>query len=314
MITTGSKLRLKRLILEETIRTLIKSSIKGEVINNEPLSRHTSLRVGGPADLFAVPADIADLRSLLAILDDTGTPRLVIGGGNNLLVRDGGFRGVVISLKRLDRLEQIGNDGILAEAGVLNGALVSFARERGMAGIEFLIGIPGILGGALSMNAGAHGEAILDRVESLTTLRNGDIFVTGRDKLDYGYRFLSLYEGEIIVAATFHLTVGSNREIDERIESYLSHRRDTQQVGYPNAGSFFRNLEGIRAWRLIEAAGLKGCRVGGAQVSETHANFLINIGGARAADFIELSRLIKEKVKAFSGDILEEEVRIIGED
>jgi UDP-N-acetylmuramate dehydrogenase len=300
--------------LEETIRTLIKSSIRGEAIDNEPLSRHTSLRLGGPADLFVVPADIADLRALLAVLNQTGTPRLVIGGGNNLLVRDGGFRGVVITLKRLDRLEQIGSDGILAEAGVLNGSLVSFARERGMAGIEFLIGIPGILGGALSMNAGAHGEAILDRVESLTTLRDGEILVTGRDNLDFGYRYLSLKEGEIIVAATFHLTGGSSQVIEERIEGFLSHRRATQQVGFPNAGSFFRNPEGMQAWRLIEAAGLKGLRVGGAQVSETHANFLINVGGARAADFIELSRVIKEKVKAFSGDILEEEVRIVGED
>jgi UDP-N-acetylmuramate dehydrogenase len=300
--------------LEETIRALIKSSIKGEAIENEQLSRHTSLKVGGPADLFVVPADIADLRALVAILDETETHRLVIGGGYNLLVRDGGFRGVVISLKRLDRLEQIGSEGIMAEAGVLNGDLVGFARGRGMAGIEFLVGIPGVLGGALFMNAGAHGEAILDRVESLTTLRDGDIFVIGRDKLDYGYRFLSLKEGEIIVAATFHLTGGSGSEIEERIEGFLCHRRDTQQVGYPNAGSFFRNPEGMRAWRLIEAAGLKGYRVGGAQVSETHANFLINVGGARAADFIELSRVIKEKVKGFSGDTLEEEVRIVGED
>ena len=300
--------------MEETIRALIKSSIKGEAIENEPLSRHTSLKVGGPADLFVVPADIADLRALVAILDETGTHRLVIGGGYNLLVRDGGFRGVVISLKRLDRLEQIGSEGIMAEAGVLNGDLVGFARGRGMAGIEFLVGIPGVLGGALFMNAGAHGEAILDRVESLTTLRDGDIFVIGRDKLDYCYRFLSLKEGEIIVAATFHLTGGCGSEIEERIEGFLCHRRDTQQVGYPNAGSFFRNPEGMRAWRLIEAAGLKGYRVGGAQVSETHANFLINVGGARAADFIELSRVIKEKVKGFSGDTLEEEVRIVGED
>ena len=184
----------------------------------------------------------------------------------------------------------------------------------GLAGIEFLIGIPGILGGALYMNAGAHGESLLDRVESLTTLKDGEITVTGRDKLNYVYRFLSLKEGEIIVAATFHLTGGSRNEIEERIEEFLTHRRDTQQVGFPNAGSFFRNPEGIQAWRLIDTAGLRGYRVGGAQISEAHANFLVNVGGASAADFIELSRLVKEKVKDSSGISLEEEVRIVGED
>jgi UDP-N-acetylmuramate dehydrogenase len=300
--------------LEEDIRSQIAGSIRGELLYNEPLSRHTSLKLGGPADLFAVPADLADLRALMAALAASGTPWMAIGGGYNLLVRDGGFRGAVISLKSLDRLQQIDADHLVAEAGVATGGLALFAAERGLAGLEFLIGIPGTVGGALSMNAGAHEGALLDSVESLETIRGGEVTVLQRGNLDYGYRFLSLQAGEIIISATFRLSPGNIIEIEERIGEYLGHRRKSHRVGYPNAGSFFRNPEGTQAWRLIEDAGLSGCRVGGAQVSEEHANFLVNRGGAKAADFIELARIIKERVKETSGITLEEEVRLAGED
>ena len=170
--------------MEEDIRSLITGALRGEVLYDEPLSRHTSLKVGGPADLFVIPADLADLRALLALLAEKGIPRLVIGGGYNLLVRDGGFRGVVISLKGLDRLEQLDANRIFAEAGVTTGALVRFAEDRELTGLEFLSGIPGTVGGALSMNAGAHGEAILDRVESLSTIRKGEVTVTERAGLE----------------------------------------------------------------------------------------------------------------------------------
>ena len=185
--------------MEENIRSQITGSIRGEVLYDEPLARHTSLKAGGPADLFVVPADLADLRALMAALGENGIPWIVIGGGYNLLVRDGGFRGAAISLKGLARLEQLDADLIVAEAGVTTGTLALFAAERGLAGIEFLIGIPGTVGGALSMNAGAHGAAVLDRVECLETLRGGEVAVTERGKLDYGYRFLSLADGEIIM-------------------------------------------------------------------------------------------------------------------
>jgi UDP-N-acetylmuramate dehydrogenase len=229
-------------------------------------------------------------------------------------VRDGGFRGAVISLKGLDRLQKLDADLVVAEAGVATGALALFAAERGLAGIEFLIGIPGTVGGALTMNVGAHGAALLDNVESLEILRGDEVAVLARGELDYGYRFLSLAAGEIIISATFRLAPGSIIEIEERIGGYLDHRHKSHRVGYPNAGSYFRNPEGKQAWRLILDAGLSGCRVGGAQVSDVHANFLVNRGGAKAADFIELGRIIKERVKEFSGITLEEEVRIAGED
>jgi UDP-N-acetylmuramate dehydrogenase len=300
--------------LEEDIRSQIASSIRGELLYDEPLSRHTSLKVGGPADLFVTPADLADLRALMAELAANGIPWMAIGGGYNLLVRDGGFRGAVISLKGLDRLQQLEADLVVAEAGVATGALALFAAERGLAGIEFLIGIPGSIGGALSMNAGAHGAAVLDSIESLETIRGDEVTVSARGGLDYGYRFLSLAAGEIIISATFRLAPGSIIEIEERIGGYLDHRRKSHRVGYPNAGSFFRNPEGTQAWRLIEDAGLSGYRLGGAQVSEEHVNFLVNRGGAKAADFIELARIIKKQVKESSGITLEEEVRIVGED
>jgi UDP-N-acetylmuramate dehydrogenase len=299
--------------LEENIRSLITRALKGEVLYDEPLSRHTSLKVGGAADLFVLPADLADLRGLLSLLAEKGIPRLVIGGGYNLLVRDGGFRGVVISLRGLARLEQLDANRIFAEAGVTTGALVSFAAEKELAGLEFLSGIPGTVGGALCMNAGVYGEAILDRVESLTTIRGEEITVTERTGLNYGYRRLSLASEEIVIGAMLQAETGSAAEIEGRIEAFLAHRRNAQRVGYPSAGSFFKNPEGKQAWRLIEEAGLTGYRVGGAQVAEAHANFLVNLGGARASDFIELCGVIKDKVSEQSGIMLEEEVRIVGE-
>ena len=288
--------------------------MKGEVLFDEPLARHTSLKVGGPADVFAIPADLDDLQLLLRVIAEAGAPYLVIGGGYNLLVRDGGFRGVAVSLRNLRGQDELLGNRVHAEAGVTNGAFVRFAEERRLTGMEFLIGIPGTLGGALSMNAGAHGEAVLDRLESLVTLRDGELRTMVRDELDFGYRYLSLVPGEIIVGATFLLATGSAAEIEARIEGFLAHRRNAQRVSHPNAGSFFKNPEGMQAWRLIDGAGLRGHRIGGAQVSEVHTNFLVNRGGAMAKDLLKLAALVKDKVKKQSGITLEEEVRIVGED
>lgn len=296
------------------LAALARKRLRGELLADEPLARHTSLRVGGPADIFAAPVDLDDLRELMLLIAETGTAHLVIGGGYNLLVRDGGFRGVAISLRELRCLEELSGNRIGAGAGATNGTLVRFAEERRLAGLEFLIGIPGTVGGALSMNAGAHGEAIIDRLDTLTSLSGGELRTRTREELEYGYRYLRLAPGEIIVAASFRLDAGAPAEIEERIERFLAHRLNAQRVGQPNAGSFFKNPEGEQAWRLIDAAGLRGYRVGGAQVSEVHANFLVNRGGATARDLLELAGVIKERVKATSGIELEEEVRIVGED
>ena len=292
---------------------LVTEKVRGTVLRNEPLAHHTSLRVGGPADWFISPADVEDLRRLLALLADHGIPYLVIGGGYNLLVRDGGFRGAVISLERFDRLHLL-KEGLLdAESGVANRALVDFALKKEITGLEFLVGIPGRLGGALAMNAGAGGQTISDSLSSLVTLKDGIVTSAEKGRLEYGYRYLRLAPGEIIIAASFKLEKGRREGIASRMEELLAHRRTVQQAGYPNAGSFFKNPSAGPAWRLIEAAGLRGCQVGGAQVSEVHANFLVNRGGATAGDFLALADRIRARVREESGIELEEEVRIVGE-
>lgn len=288
--------------------------VRGTVLRDEPMSAHTSLKVGGPADWFITPTDLADLRCLLALLEDHGMRYLVVGGGYNLLVRDGGFRGAVISLESFDRLE-LADDGLLhAGAGLANRVLVEFARDRELSGLEFLVGIPGRLGGALAMNAGAGGGAITDSLENLVTLKAGAVTAAAKGKLNYGYRFLELAPGEIILEASFRLKNGRREEIGKLMEDFLAHRRTVQQVGYPNAGSFFRNPPEGPAWRFIDAAGLRGSRVGGAQVSEVHANFLVNRGGATAGDFLALAARVKQKVREETGVELEEEVKVVGED
>ena len=287
--------------------------LRGEAKKDEPLAAHTTLRVGGPADLFIEPDDLDDLRSAVAILHAEGLRYLVIGGGYNLLVRDGGFRGCAISLRRLDTLRPLAEARLEVGAGVTNGMLCRVAAENCLSGVEFLCGIPGSFGGALAMNAGAHGCETLRRVESLVTLRDGKFLTRKGEELDFGYRYLTLSPGEIAVSACLRLEEAERCEIEERMAGYLALRGGSQRVAFPSAGSFFKNPPGRQAWRLIDQAGLRGVRVGGAQVSEVHANFLVNRGGATATDFLALAALVKVRVQETSDLELEEEVRVIGE-
>lgn len=293
----------------------IRQMCRGDVREHEPLSRHTSLRVGGEADLFVMPADRADVVALMAILVPAGISHLVIGGGYNLLVRDGGFRGVVILLERLQGMQFMAADGcISAEAGTSLAQLVRFAQEHAMGGFELLAGIPGTVGGAVAVNAGAHGIAVMDRVETLTTLQQGRTATRSRGEFQVGYRYLRLEPGEIVLEALFRLTPARPEEIAARIQETIEHRRNAQNVPFPSAGSFFKNPAGRQAWQLIDEAGMRGATVGGAQVAEQHANFLVNRGGATAADFLQLAAMIKEKVRQTAGVELEEEVRIVGDE
>lgn len=292
----------------------VAAELRGQAKLDEPMSQHTSLRVGGPADLFIEPADLIDLQDALARLAAEGIPYLVVGGGYNLLVKDGGIRGCVISLRGLDSVKPLPGSRIEVGAGVTNAMLCKIAAENGLSGIEFLFGIPGTFGGAVAMNAGAHGGETMQRVETLTTLRDGKVVRRKIEELCYGYRFLNLEPGEIVVAATLRMEPEEPRMIEARMASYLAARSNAQRVSYPSAGSFFKNPAGAQAWRLIDQAGLRGMMVGGAQISEVHANFLVNRGGARATDFLALAALIKVRVQESSGVVLEEEVRILGED
>jgi UDP-N-acetylmuramate dehydrogenase len=292
----------------------VRPVFEGTLHEREPLAKHTSLRVGGPADLYAVPRDIADLHALLAVLEEEQVPWLVIGGGYNLLVRDGGFRGAAISLARINSITVRDCGDIRVEAGGRNIDLARLAEAHGLGGLEFLVGIPGTVGGALRMNAGAHGGEIFDHLVSLETIVDNTPRKYDKKTLKYGYRSLQLDPKEIIIAANFQLPAATREAISAAMDVCLLKRRETQQVRFPNAGSFFRNPEGRSAWKLIDEAGLRGMTVGGAQVSEIHANFLVNRGGATAADFLKLAGIVKDRVFAASGIRLEEEVRITGED
>ena len=287
--------------------------LRGEARRDEPMAAHTSLRIGGPVDLFIEPDDLDDLRGALQTLQDEGVDYFAIGGGYNLLVRDGGFRGCAISLLRLDTLRPLPDSRLEVGAGVHNGMLCRVAAENCLSGVEFLCGIPGSFGGALAMNAGAHGYETLQRVESLVTLRGSEVVTRSAAELEFGYRYLKLLPKEIVVSARLRLEEAERRDIEERMSGYLIHRGGAQRVAFPNAGSFFKNPPGQQAWRLIDGAGLRGVQVGGAQVSEVHANFLINRGGATATDFLALAALVKVKVEEMSSIVLEEEVRVIGE-
>ena len=277
------------------------------------MTLHTSLKVGGPADLFAIPEDADDLDSLLKWLGKQNMPWMAIGRGYNLLVRDKGIRGAIISLERFNRITSDGAGLVRAEAGAENLAVVRFAQKAGLGGIGFISGIPGTIGGAIKMNAGAYGEGILERTEFLTLLRGGSVRDFKMEELDYGYRHLKLEDGDIILAAAFRL---DNREpllTEEEIRKDTDLRRSKHNVGYPSAGSFFKNPQGQGAWRLIDAAGMRGVNVGGAKVSKVHSNFLVNTGGASAQDFLDLAELVRNAVFRTSGVTLEEEVRIVGE-
>jgi UDP-N-acetylmuramate dehydrogenase len=288
--------------------------IRGSVLLSEPMSRHTSLKVGGPADIYAVPEDAADLQLLVRQLAVAGLPWLTVGRGYNLLVRDGGIRGAVISLERFNRIETRGDDHIIAEAGAENIDVVRFGQQEGLGGIGFIAGIPGTIGGAVRMNAGAYGEGILDWTQCLTILRRGEIGDYCVRDLDFGYRRLTLEPGDIVLAALLRLEPREPALTEEEIKKDLALRRDKHNVGFPSAGSFFKNPAGQAAWRLIDAAGLRGEKIGGAQVSRVHSNFLVNSGGATAADFLALAERVKAAVWQNSGISLEEEVRVVGED
>ncbi|MDO9309869.1 MAG: UDP-N-acetylmuramate dehydrogenase [Deltaproteobacteria bacterium] len=299
--------------------------IRGRLLYNEPMSLHTSLKVGGPADLYAVPEDSTDLQALLKWLSADDIPWLAIGRGYNLLVRDKGIRGAVISLERFNRIEVVSDRGayppietdgayVRAGAGADNLAVVRFAQERGLGGIGFISGIPGTVGGAIRMNAGAYGKGILEHTQCLTLLREGAVREFCISELDYGYRHLGLEAGDIVLEALFRLQAREAAQTEDEIRNDLELRRSKHNVGLPSAGSFFKNPSGQAAWKLIDAAGMRGTRVGGAMVSEVHSNFLVNAGGASADDFLQLSATVKNAVFRISGVTLQEEVRIVGDE
>jgi UDP-N-acetylmuramate dehydrogenase len=289
-------------------------ALHGLLKRDEPMSRHTSWRVGGPADRFYEPSDIDDLAIFLQTLP-ANEPLHWVGLGSNLLVRDGGVRGTVIMLSgRLNGLTRFSETSIRAEAGVASAKLARFSVSQGLRGAEFLAGVPGTVGGALAMNAGAFGGETWNIVTAVETLdRRGRRRTRLASEYRIGYRSVEGPQDEWFVAGHFTLTPGSSDEGQALIKSLLAKRGATQPTQWPNAGSVFRNPPGDYSARLIEAAGLKGRRLGGAQVSELHANFIVNTGAATAADIEALIAQVQAEVEKRHGVRLEPEVRVIGE-
>ena len=278
----------------------------------ELLARHTTWRVGGPADVFYTPSDLPALAAFLR--DYQGDTIVWLGLGSNVLIRDGGIRGAVIApagglsgLKWDDR-------SVYAQAGVPLAKLARQCADRGLAGLEFFAGIPGTVGGALAMNAGASGSDTWSHVASVVTMdRQGEIRIRPPADFRVAYRSVEGPAQEWFVAATFKLSHGDSEESKRRIREHLAIRNRTQPMQTANAGSVFRNPPGDFAARLIEAAGLKGWREGGAVVSERHANFIVNEGRACASDIERLISRIQTAVQERAGVLLEREVRIMGE-
>lgn len=289
------------------------AGLRGEVLRDEPLSRHTSWRVGGPADRYFKPADLDDLAAFLAELP-ADEPVMWLGLGSNLLVRDGGIRGTVVATHgMLRRLERLDEERVYAESGVPCAKLARSCARWGLRSGEFFAGIPGTVGGALAMNAGAFGGETWAHVLAVDVIdRRGRR--RRRPPADYavGYRSVEGPADEWFVGAEFRFEPGEAGQ--EEIREILARRKETQPIGLPSCGSVFRNPPDDFAARLIETAGLKGLTVGGAQVSEKHANFIISRRGATAADIERLIRHVQATVKKVHGVELVPEVRIAGED
>jgi UDP-N-acetylmuramate dehydrogenase len=291
-----------------------RSELRGTLRHDEPMTKHTSWRVGGTADRYYQPADIEDLALYFAQLDKN-EPITWVGLGSNLLVRDGGIRGTVIATSGvLNGLSKVDDMTVRAEAGVACAKVARFCARQSLAGAEFLAGIPGTMGGALAMNAGAFGGETWNIVSAVETLRH-DGKLQRRLPADYNiaYRSVKGPEDEWFVAAELTLQPGDSETSLAKIKECLNKRGNTQPIQQPNAGSVFKNPPGDYSARLIEASGLKGFCIGGACVSDKHANFIVNTGTATAADIEQLIAHVAETVKQQHGVVLECEVRVIGE-
>jgi len=291
----------------------LRTSLSGTIRRDEPLARHCSYRIGGPASLVIDCDSVADLALTTSVLAEEDLAWTVLGKGSNVLVADAGFDGAVITLGREFKRHALEGEHLRTGAGVILAAIVNDAFSAGRTGLEFAVGIPGTVGGALAMNAGSRDEWIGSVVESVTVFVPGQGLVGIRGpEIAWAYRNSGLSTRGIIVEASLRLDEGDEVYIRRTMEASLRRRKRSQPLGVPSAGSVFVNPDGDSAGRLIEAAGLKGSRVGGAVVSDIHANFIVNTGGATAADVVELIGLIRDTVKDMHDIELRPEVRFLG--
>jgi UDP-N-acetylmuramate dehydrogenase len=302
--------------VDEERRKVLKAMLENNVAFDQPMERFTTFRVGGKAEAVCFVEDSGCLERVLAYAKGTATPYLVVGRGSNLLVKDGGVMGLAIILRgKLALFERTGEkrDRVFAGAGLHLSECLNACRQEGLGGLEFLAGIPGTVGGAVAMNAGAWGKETGDVVcEVEIILPSGERVTRYRSDLHFSYRRFSMPEGAVIVKVGFQGIPENPEAVEQRMRHYLELRKKTQPLEYPSGGSVFKNPPKDYAGRLIEKVGLKGFRIGGAMISGKHANFIVNTGGATAGDVLALMEVARKKVKEETGVDLEPEIRVVG--
>ncbi len=294
---------------------LIQIVDKEHVLCDEPMCKHTTFRVGGPADYFVMPKNIEEIQKIVAFCKASKMPYYVVGNGSNLLVSDAGYRGVVIQIYKSMSEILVEGTSIKVQAGALLSKIGAVALEAGLGGFEFAAGIPGTVGGAVVMNAGAYGGEMKDILKCATVLTpEGNILTLYKEELELGYRTSIVAKKEyVVLEAEFELKVDEREAIRAKMDELKVQRVTKQPLEYPSAGSTFKRPEGYFAGKLIQDAGLRGFQVGGAQVSEKHCGFVINAGDATAADILELMKQVSDKVMQEFGVALEPEVKMLGE-
>lgn len=314
-----NKLRLEIGSVNLNIEEILEKSKlnKENLYYDEPMAKHTSFKIGGPADVFIKVDNIEELKEILDLSKKNQIPLTIIGNGSNLLVTDKGIRGITakLNLKDIEIKKENNKQIIKVEAGVPVGLLAQKLLKEEITGFEELSGIPGTIGGAVIMNAGAHGKELKDILKKVTAMDyNGNIHEFTNEECLFSYRN-SRFQKEkyIILQATLELEKGNSTEIKEKMDEYMQFRKEKQPIEYPNAGSTFKRGEDFVTAKLIDEAGLKGYKVGGAQVSEKHAGFIVNVDNATAKDVIELTDYIKEKIEEKFGKKINLEIQIIGE-
>ena len=298
----------------ERLTAALRALAPDRLLENEPMARHTTFRVGGPAERMFFPSSEEELCAAVRLAREEDVPVQLVGNGSNLLVRDGGLKGLTIVLG--ESFSEIRIDGarLCAQAGALLSRVAAAAQAAGLAGLEFASGIPGTLGGGCAMNAGAYGGQLSDALVSARVLLDGEVRTLSLSEMEMGYRATRpLREGGVVLSACFALEAGDPAAILARMQDLNARRREKQPLNLPSAGSTFKRPEGHFAGALIEQCGLKGYAIGGAQVSAKHAGFIVNTGGATASELLELIEHVQRMVLGETGVQLEPEVRILGE-
>jgi UDP-N-acetylmuramate dehydrogenase len=289
----------------------IQKILRGSIAVDEPMSKHTWMKVGGPADFYIEPIDKQDLITIVNYFQEHQYTWLILGRGSNVLVSDEGIRGAVINIEQALSKTYIEGGLVFAESGVRLTKFVDFCIQNELAGVETLAGIPGTIGGAVVMNAGAHGSEIADHLVEVEVIQNGKARQVNKVQAQFSYR-QSGFTHDVVLSASFKLLRGDKELLSTKRRECIIHRNETQPLEYPNLGSMFKNPPNAFAAKLVEQAGLKGKRVGDAQISEKHANFIVNLEHAKAEDILKLIDLVKRTVRQNSGVQLELEVKMIG--